>query len=107
VDLGDELARISDDHRARQAVDERRWGKRVVIREDQNTKEQLDQTTGGSRIATSVGGPLLGIGADIVCIDDPTILRMLNPKRSARTCSSEPLDMGTPARSVQDAFITK
>ncbi len=48
-----------------------RWGKRFDIRVDQNTKTQFDNTEGGSRIATSVGGSLLGIGGDILDIDDP------------------------------------
>lgn len=48
-----------------------RWGKKFIFREDQNTKSQFDNSAGGSRIATSVGGSLLGIGGDIVCVDDP------------------------------------
>jgi hypothetical protein len=48
-----------------------RWGKRFKLRLDQNTKTQFDNDTGGSRIATSVDGSLLGIGGDIICIDDP------------------------------------
>lgn len=47
-----------------------RWGKRFNLRLDQNTKTQFDTSEGGSRIATSVGGTLLGIGGDIVCVDD-------------------------------------
>lgn len=48
-----------------------RWGKGVVLRDDQNTKTQFDLAAGGQRIATSVGGSLLGIGGDIILIDDP------------------------------------
>jgi len=48
-----------------------RWGKTFGLREDQNTKSQFDNDKGGSRIATSVGGTLLGIGGDIICVDDP------------------------------------
>ena len=48
-----------------------RWGTRVVLTEDQNTKEQFDLTDGGKRIAVSVGSSLLGIGGDIVAVDDP------------------------------------
>lgn len=48
-----------------------RWGKRLTLREDQNTKAQFDNLAGGSRIATSVGGSLLGIGGDLIIIDDP------------------------------------
>jgi hypothetical protein len=47
------------------------WEKRFVFRQDQNTKTQFDNSLGGSRIATSVSGSLLGIGGDIIIIDDP------------------------------------
>ena len=48
-----------------------RWGKSFSIREDQNAKEQFDNTKGGSRIAASVRGGLLGIGGNIIDVDDP------------------------------------
>ena len=48
-----------------------RWGKTFALLEDQNAKAQFDNSRGGSRIATSVGGSLLGIGGDIICVDDP------------------------------------
>lgn len=48
-----------------------RWGKRVVLRDDQNTKSAFDTVAGGSRIATSVGGSLLGIGGAVISVDDP------------------------------------
>lgn len=47
------------------------WGDRFELRVDQNTKTKFDTTSGGTRIATSVGGSLLGIGGDIIIIDDP------------------------------------
>jgi predicted phage terminase large subunit-like protein len=47
------------------------WGARYKLRDDQNTKTKFDTSAGGSRLATSVGGSLLGIGGDIVLIDDP------------------------------------
>lgn len=47
------------------------WGDRFELAVDQNTKSQFDNTKGGSRLATSVGGSLLGLGGDIICIDDP------------------------------------
>lgn len=50
---------------------QQRWGEKVELRWDQNSKQQFDTTAGGSRIATSVGGTLLGIGGDILVIDDP------------------------------------
>lgn len=50
---------------------QKHWGSRFSLREDQNTKTQFDNTQGGSRVATSVGGSLLGIGGDIILVDDP------------------------------------
>lgn len=47
------------------------WGDRFSLRLDQNTKTQFDNTAGGSRIATSVKGSLLGLGGDVICVDDP------------------------------------
>src|SRR5262252_4566318 len=47
------------------------WGHRYKFREDQNTKTKFDTSAGGSRLATSVGGSLLGIGGDVLVIDDP------------------------------------
>ena len=50
---------------------QKRWGKRFTITLDQNTKTQFDTSKGGSRISTSARGSLLGIGGDVVLIDDP------------------------------------
>jgi predicted phage terminase large subunit-like protein len=47
------------------------WGDRFALRLDQNSKSQFDNTVGGSRIATSVRGSLLGLGGDVICVDDP------------------------------------
>jgi predicted phage terminase large subunit-like protein len=47
------------------------WGERYNFREDQNTKTKFDLSTGGSRLATSVSGSLLGVGGDIIIVDDP------------------------------------
>lgn len=47
------------------------WSRHVVLRADQNAKSQYDTTDGGSRIATSVGGSLIGIGGDVLLVDDP------------------------------------
>lgn len=46
------------------------WGDRFKFREDQNSKGQYDNDKGGSRIATSVGGTLLGLGGSILVADD-------------------------------------
>lgn len=48
-----------------------RWGDRFRLRPDQNTKSLIDNTMGGSRRATSVRGGLLGLGGDVICVDDP------------------------------------
>jgi predicted phage terminase large subunit-like protein len=50
---------------------QKRWGRRFKITQDQNTKTQFDTSAGGSRISTSARGSLLGIGGDVVLIDDP------------------------------------
>ena len=46
------------------------WPGKIVMQKDQDTKGQYDNTSGGSRIATSVGGSLLGLGGDILIGDD-------------------------------------
>lgn len=48
-----------------------RWGKRFNLTDDQNTKSKFDNTAGGSRQSTSVGGSLLGLGGDVIVVDDP------------------------------------
>lgn len=55
-----------------------RWGHRFKLTGDQNTKTQFDNTKGGSRIATSVGGSLLGIGGNILILDDPHNIEVLS-----------------------------
>lgn len=49
---------------------QRYWPNRIILQGDQNTKHQFDNTFGGSRIATSVSGGLLGIGGDSLIADD-------------------------------------
>lgn len=48
-----------------------RWGNTFNLRDDQNTKTQFDNDQGGSRRAASVRGSLLGLGGDIIVVDDP------------------------------------
>jgi len=55
---------------------QKRWGKRFKITLDQNTKSRFDTSEGGSRISTSACGSLLGIGGDIILIDDPHNLQV-------------------------------
>ena len=42
-----------------------------ILTTDQNTKTRFDNSKGGYRIATSVGGMLTGEGGDIIVVDDP------------------------------------
>ena len=46
------------------------WGHRYKLMPDMNTKSRFDLDTGGSRISTSVGGSLLGLGGDVMICDD-------------------------------------
>jgi hypothetical protein len=50
---------------------QRLWGQRFSLRADQASKANFANSAGGARIATSVGGSLLGVGGDLVVIDDP------------------------------------
>lgn len=50
---------------------QRRWGDRIIITPDMNTKTQFDLVSGGSRMTTSVGGTLIGVGGQICLADDP------------------------------------
>lgn len=46
------------------------WGGRFQLRGDQNTKFHWENDKGGARIATSVGGSLIGLGGAINIADD-------------------------------------
>jgi predicted phage terminase large subunit-like protein len=50
---------------------QRKWGRRVKLRADQNQKTRFDNLCGGHRLATSEGGIITGVGADIIAFDDP------------------------------------
>lgn len=50
---------------------QKRWGKRFKLTADQSSKSRFDTTEGGTRISTSARGSLLGIGGDLIVIDDP------------------------------------
>jgi predicted phage terminase large subunit-like protein len=47
------------------------WGKRFKLTADQASKSRFDTTEGGTRISTSARGSLLGIGGDLIIVDDP------------------------------------
>lgn len=48
-----------------------RWGDRFSLMADQNAKIRFDNSEGGYRIATSVGGQITGEGGDVLLVDDP------------------------------------
>jgi phage terminase large subunit-like protein len=50
---------------------QRFWGSRFALQWDQKTKAHFDNTAGGSRLSTSVRGGLLGLGGDVLAVDDP------------------------------------
>lgn len=47
------------------------WGERFKITSDQNTKIRFENSKGGYRLSTSVGGALTGEGGSVIIIDDP------------------------------------
>lgn len=50
---------------------QKHWGGKFYLQDDENTKSSFVNTFQGARKSTSVGGSLLGIGGDIIVIDDP------------------------------------
>ncbi len=66
-ELADKLA--ADARRVMQAPWYRRLFPRTVL--DRTAVSHLATTEGGKRYATSVGGALTGIGADVIIVDDP------------------------------------
>ena len=67
---------------------QRLWGSRFTFRDDQNTKVQVDNSQGGSRLATSVGGTLLGIGGDVLVVDDPHNVAQAESEAERETVSN-------------------
>jgi predicted phage terminase large subunit-like protein len=55
-----------------------RWGDRVQLRADQNTKSQFDLVSGGRRNTVSVGGSTTGMGGTYLIADDPNNAREAN-----------------------------
>lgn len=48
------------------------WGDRVQLASDQNEKKKFENTQGGLRFSTSVGGTATGEGGDRLLMDDPS-----------------------------------
>lgn len=66
---------VRDNARARDLMQsekyQRRWGSRVVFKDDQNAKMRYENTRNGFRQAASTGSALTGHRGDILIIDDP------------------------------------
>lgn len=65
---------IGDSVKTRQIIEsswyQERWGNVFRLSEDQNTLTNFENTGTGMRYATSVGGTVVGKGADIITCDD-------------------------------------
>ena len=68
------MERAAEVHRQFRAVIESSWYQDLfpAMRATKQTETELITTAGGGLLATSVGGPLTGYGADLIIIDDPT-----------------------------------
>lgn len=47
------------------------WGEEAALRSDRNMKSSYSIASGGARVSTSISGSLLGLGGDIIIVDDP------------------------------------
>lgn len=47
------------------------WGDKIKLKSDKNTKSAYAIEEGGSRYSTSIAGTLLGLGGDVIVVDDP------------------------------------
>jgi hypothetical protein len=56
------------------------WGERVLLRSDQNEKMRFENSKKGWRIASSVGGRILGEHPDIILADDPNNAKSIKPE---------------------------
>lgn len=73
ISYGSKLSQ-KDSVKSRRIIDSKwykeKWGSRVQLSTDVNTKLRFDNTRSGYRIATSVGGAATGEGGDYICWDD-------------------------------------
>jgi len=65
---------MGDSIKTRQIIEspwyQERWGHKVIMSDEQNTKTNFENTLAGARVATSVGGTVTGKGAEIITCDD-------------------------------------
>ena len=74
-----------------------RWGDRFELMPDKDTKAMYENTAGGFRFSTSVGGSFTGEGADIISVDD-SISAKKAQWTSAREAVNEFWDETVPTR---------
>jgi predicted phage terminase large subunit-like protein len=55
-----------------------RWGREYQLTGDQNVKTRFENSKTGYRLATSVGGSIIGEGGDILVVDDPNDLEKIH-----------------------------
>lgn len=73
------------------------FGQAFSIVTDQNVKSNYENDKGGKRFATSVGGSVTGMGADVIILDDP-----LNPKMAYSDVERENVN-----RSYRETFYSR
>lgn len=73
---------IRDATKARRLIDspwyQDRWGDRFRMLKDRDRLDLYENTSGGMRLSTSIGGKVTGEGADIITVDDPINARKAN-----------------------------
>ena len=92
---------IRDATKSRRIIDspwyQDRWGDRFKIRRDLDRADNYENTAGGFRMSTSIGGKLTGEGGDIIIVDDPINAKKANWE-SARQTVNEFWDETLPTR---------
>lgn len=61
-----------------------RWGSIVSMQADQDRKDMFENTARGTMFATSIGGSITGMGADVIVFDD-----LINPKEAESKAERE------------------
>ena len=74
-----------------------RWGDRFQMLRDRDRLDNYENSLGGFRLATSIGGKITGEGADCIIIDDPINARKANWE-SARQDVNQFWDESLPTR---------
>lgn len=57
-----------------------RWGDKVVLKDDSNTKKKFGNTEGGVRVISSVGGRVTGVRTNWSIMDDPNDSALMESK---------------------------